>query len=282
MPETSTDRTSFGPAPPDERTTGHYLQEYVEAFVEKWDECIDWDRRAAAESDLFIRVLHEHGARCVLDVATGTGFHSIRLVEAGFDVTSADGSLHMLARAFENAKAHDYILRTIQADWRWLTRDVFSTYDAVICLGNSFPHLFTQHDRRRALAEFHAALEHDGVLVLDHRNYDAVLDRSAGAVQWYDYGGRNVEVQPVRIDDELVRIQYRLPDGSTYTLNTCPIRRDETRRLLAEAGFQTITTHENMSEGRDAPDFFIHVAEKQYRPNVAPPPESAGERITQS
>ena len=40
----------------------------------------------------------------MLDVAAGTGFHSVRLIEAGFDVVSADGSAQMLYKAFENGK----------------------------------------------------------------------------------------------------------------------------------------------------------------------------------
>ena len=72
----------------------------------------------------------------MLDVATGTGYHSVRLIEAGFEVTSADGSPTMLAKAFENAKKRGHILRTIHADWRWLNKSVHDLYDAVICLGH--------------------------------------------------------------------------------------------------------------------------------------------------
>ena len=54
--------------------------------MEKWDELIDWQSRAESEGDFFIEALKEHNAREVLDVATGTGFHSVRLIEAGFEV----------------------------------------------------------------------------------------------------------------------------------------------------------------------------------------------------
>ena len=50
----------------------------------------------------FIDILRARGKDTVLDVATGTGFHSVRLTDAGFNVTSADGSAAMLAKAFEN------------------------------------------------------------------------------------------------------------------------------------------------------------------------------------
>ncbi|MDZ7846179.1 MAG: hypothetical protein U5L96_05140 [Owenweeksia sp.] len=50
----------------------------------------------------------------------------------------------MLAKAFENARKRGQILKTIQADWRWLNRDVHSRFDALMCLGNSFTHLFSE------------------------------------------------------------------------------------------------------------------------------------------
>ena len=77
---TSADVQRFGETPESVRETDHYEQEYIEQFVDRWDRLIDWDARAEAEGDFFIRLLHEHGAKSVLDVATGTGFHSVRLL----------------------------------------------------------------------------------------------------------------------------------------------------------------------------------------------------------
>ena len=48
-------------------------------------------------------------------------------------------------------------MRTVQADWRYLNRDVHGEFDAIICLGNSFTHMFHERDRRKAmLAELEA------------------------------------------------------------------------------------------------------------------------------
>lgn len=258
---------SFGPDPVKRRDTDNYQKEYVKSFVEKWDELIDWDRRSATESDFFIRQLKEHDKQRVIDVATGTGFHSVRLIEAGFEVISVDGSAEMLATAFDNATARGHILRTIQADWRWLNRDVHLLADAVICLGNSFTHLFTERDRRKALAEFYATLRHDGILILDQRNYDAILDHGyTKSDRRYYYCGDDVEVAPEHVDDGLARFRYRFPDASEYHLNMFPLRKDYVRRLLHEVGFQKVTTYGDFQETyrESEPDFYIHVAEKYY------------------
>ncbi|MBD3671632.1 MAG: class I SAM-dependent methyltransferase [Gammaproteobacteria bacterium] len=258
---------SFGKNPTEVRDTDHYQDEYIKGFVGKWDELIDWEQRWKSEGDFFVEQLKSRGVERVLDVATGTGFHSVRLLEAGFDVVSADGSPEMLARAFENGKRHGHILRTVQADWRWLNRNIHEQFDAVMCLGNSFTHLFKEHDRRKTLAEFYATLNHDGVLILDQRNYDNILDNGFSTKHKYYYCGENVVAEPDHVDDGLARFKYSFPDGSEYFLNMYPLRKDYTRRLMHEVGFQHIETFGDFQETfkADTPDFYIHVAEKAYR-----------------
>jgi len=248
------------------RDSDVYRGEYVQTFVEKWDELIDWDARAQSEGQFFIDVLKARGKTRILDAACGTGFHSVQLIRAGFDVTSADGSAAMLAKAFDNARDHHIILRTCQADWRFLNKDLHGKYDAIICLGNSFTHLFDEQDRRRALAEFYAALKHDGILIIDTRNYDAILDSGYSTQHKYYYCGDRVTAEPEHVDDGLTRFRYAFPDGSEYRLNMFPLRKNYVRRLLTEAGFQHIRTYGDFQETyqEDDPDFFIHVASKSY------------------
>lgn len=256
----------FGDDPLSVRESDHYQAEYAQSFVEKWDDLIDWDGRANAEGEFFIETLRSLGAKKILDVATGTGFHSVQLMRAGFEVTSVDGSPTMLAKAFENAYKRGYILRTIQADWRWLNRDVHDLYDAVICLGNSFTHLHEENDRRKTLAEYYATLRHKGVLILDQRNYDALLDKHVEPSHQYYYCGEDVSATPEHVDDSLARFRYSFSDGEVFHLNMFPIRKNYVQRLMREVGFQKVTTYGDFKETyRDSePDFYIHVAEKSY------------------
>ena len=254
----------YGDDPTTDRETDHYRKEYVKTFVDKWDELIDWRARAESEGQFFIDILRARGKERILDVACGTGFHSVRLTEAGFDVTAADGSANMVAKAFQNGQERGLILKTAHADWRWLNRDINGKYDAIICLGNSFTHLHEENDRRRALAEFYAALKHDGILILDQRNYDAMLDQGFSTKHKYYYCGDQVSAEPSHVDEGLCRMVYSFPDGAQYTLNMCPIRKNYVRRLLNEAGFQRVRTYGDFQDAyaEDDPDFFIHVAEK--------------------
>ncbi len=247
-----------------QRSTDLYQEEYVHSFVRKWDDLIDWEARAASEGDFFIQLLKERGVKRVLDVATGTGFHSVQLLKAGFGVTSVDGSPEMLAQAFENARSHGFILRTVHSDWRWLGASIQTKYDAVICLGNSFTHLFSEQDRRKVLAEFYATLEHGGVLILDQRNYDGILAYGFTSKHIYYYCGDNVSAEPEYMDEGLARFCYHFPDNSEFHLNMFPLRKEYMRRLMLEVGFQHVDTYADFQETHkvEDPDFFIHVAEK--------------------
>ncbi|MBX3447371.1 MAG: class I SAM-dependent methyltransferase [Parvibaculum sp.] len=256
----------FGDDPLAMRETDNYQHEYVEPFVEKWDDLIDWDSRAESEGQFFIDILRSRGKQKILDVATGTGFNSVQLLKAGFDVTSVDGSAEMLAKAFANGRDHGFVMQAVHADWRWLNKDVHGKFDAIICLGNSFTHLFDERDRRRALAEFYAALRHDGILILDQRNYDAILDLGFKSKKKYYYCGDRVSAEPEHVDDSLARFRYTFADGAVYHLNMFPLRKSYTRKLMHEIGFQKVTTYGDFAADYkdEETDFFIHVAEKTY------------------
>lgn len=246
--------------------TDTYRDEYVEGFVDKWDDLINWDARGKGEGTFFIEELKKRGKHSVLDVATGTGYHSIKLLQHGFDVWSIDGSDEMLARAFDNGRKHGLILNTIQADWRWLNKNINGKYDAIICLGNSFTHLFSEDDRRKCLAEYYSALKHDGILIIDHRNYDGILDEGFQTRHTYYYAGDKIKAEPEHVEENLTRFRYEFPDKSVYHLNMYPLRKNYMERLLKETGFQTIETYGDFEETykTENPDFYIHIADKRY------------------
>ncbi|XP_077521983.1 glycine N-methyltransferase [Amblyomma americanum] len=134
--------------------------------------------------------LQSLGCNHVLDVACGTGIDSVLLLEEGFKVTSVDASDRMLKYALKirwnrrKEKAFDdWVIE--EANWLTLSEDLVKPakggFDAVICLGNSFSHLPDSRDapgstHRQAIANFWEMLRPGGYLVIDHRNYDHILD----------------------------------------------------------------------------------------------------------
>ena len=128
-------------------------------------------------------------------------------------------------------------------------------------------HLFSEQDRRKSLAEFYTALRHDGVLILDQRNYDGILDNGFTSKHVYYYCGDNVSAEPEYVDEGLARFRYTFPDGEAFHLNMYPLRKEYTRRLMNEVGFQQVKTYGDFQETHkvEDPDFYVHVAEKLYK-----------------
>ena len=108
------------------------------------------------------------------------------------------------------------------------------------------------------------ALRHDGILILDQRNYDEMLDHGFTSKHKYYYCGDQVTAAPEYIDEGLARFKYSFTEGCEYTLNMFPLRKGYVRRLLREARFQRIRTYGDFEESysENEADFFIHVAEK--------------------
>uniref|UniRef100_A0A8C1YYK7 Glycine N-methyltransferase n=1 Tax=Cyprinus carpio TaxID=7962 RepID=A0A8C1YYK7_CYPCA len=135
-----------------------------------------------------LSLLRKHGVQKVLDVACGTGVDSIMLVEEGFKVVSVDASDKMLKYAlkerWERRKESTFDNWVIEeANWLTLSEDVKKPgdgFDAVICLGNSFAHLpdfkGDQSDQKLALQNIASMVKPGGILIIDHRNYDYILE----------------------------------------------------------------------------------------------------------
>ena len=106
----------YGEAPLEVRDTNQYQAEYIRSFVAKWDELIDWDRRMSSEGEFFIEVLRKHGARKVLDAATGTGHKPLSRFEIAGPFTEMVLLGNLAIRASEEVKWDAKELRSTNSE----------------------------------------------------------------------------------------------------------------------------------------------------------------------
>lgn len=243
-----------------------YKREYTTEFVSRWDRLIGWNSRAEGENGFFERLLRRHDCREVADIAAGTGFHAIRLADAGFAVTASDGAETMIRQTERNAEEMGVALAGTQvADWRELDKAFGANrFDALVCLGNAFTHLFEEDGRQQALEAMRTVLRPGGMLVLDHRNYDKILDRGYSSKHRYYYVGNGVEARPAVIREDLVKFEYAYADGNTFHLSMFPLRRHYMHGLLDRSGFTGVETHGDFESSfePDEVDFFQQIAFK--------------------
>lgn len=200
-----------------------------EAFSANYDRFMDWPARLAAELPFIEEQLEAAGARRVLDAACGTGHHAIALAQAGYQVVGADLSPSMVARARANAAAARADVRFHAAGFGQLAPRIEGDFDALLCLGNSLPHVLTSDDLARALADFAASLRPGGLLLIQNRNFDAVL---AERQRWMGPQSHR-EGDTERL---FLRFYDFEPDG-TLTFNLVTLRRSG-----GEEWTQTITS----------------------------------------
>ena len=144
-------------------------------FSADYDRFVNWKERLAYEFPFIEQQLTASGARRVLDMACGTGKHTIALAQRGFDVTGADLSVGMFERARENAAAVGSEARFVVAGFGELAAKVGNGFDALLCLGNSLPHVLTADALHETLTDFAAVLRPGGLLLIQNRNFDAMM-----------------------------------------------------------------------------------------------------------
>lgn len=246
-----------------------------DAFSSDYDRFVNWQNRLAYEMPFIEQQLHNlpmpaSGVPLVLDAACGTGMHAIALAQQGYAAAGADLSPGMIGRARANAE-----LAGVQVEWEVagfgdLAR-VFGDkpgfpFDAVLCLGNSLPHALTSDELNNALSDFAACLRPEGLLLIQSRNFDAVLQKQE---RW-------MEPQPFREGDRewlFMRFYDFLPDGlidfniltfqregegswqqQIITTRLRPITQAEIINALEVAGFHSIQSFGDMTGAAFNPD----------------------------
>lgn len=132
--------------------------------------------RTDAARAMLAELRRRHPFDRVLDVACGNGMHAMMLAAMGASVTGADISEAMLDHARGRARDAGLDIRWVHGPMQDLAGQVEGPFDAILCLGNSLPHLLDSHQLTRALAGFAKLLAPGGVVVLQLLNYARVLD----------------------------------------------------------------------------------------------------------
>lgn len=234
-------------------------------FSEDYDRFVNWAGRLAYELpflELQLSRLKEvrQSPLAVLDAACGTGMHAIALAKAGYNVAGADISARMIQRARENAAAAGVEVRFEAVGFGELTRAFGeSAFDALLCLGNSLPHLLDEAALIGALQDFAACLRPSGLMLTQNRNFDAVI---AARERW-------MEPQSYRQGDQewlFLRFYDYDPDGlitfnvvslhregegawqqRTMATRLRPLRQAELVEALAKTGFNCIDCYGDMA-----------------------------------
>ncbi|MBK9122493.1 MAG: class I SAM-dependent methyltransferase [Chloroflexi bacterium] len=225
----------------------------------------DWEAQLDREGLSLRAIFRNKGVERVLDAACGAGTQSVALAKLGFDVVACDPSAGMLRKASEIAEQYG-VLEKIQferIDFLHLQEIVSGPFDAIVCKGNSLPHLLEDEEIETTLMIFHELLRPGGVLVIGMRDFAPFMeDRPQfipGFVHENDDGSEFITFDiwewhdgpPVLATQNLFIVQGSERPGYTTVKRRVryrPLSTDEVKVVLLEQGFSDITDEPDRSE----------------------------------
>ncbi len=220
--------------------------EFYQDIADRYDEMTRFRQRLSSETRVMQRWLDRYGFRTVLDAACGTGLHAIILAKLGLRVTGADISEAMLARAREHAEESGVSVRWVQSPMQELKKNIDEKFDAVLCLGNSLPHLLQKKDLYDALNNFAALLKPGGRVAIQLLNYQRILSQKQRIVGVNRFGDREYirfyDFGQDKIHFNILTIHWN-GDKNTFSLHTTllyPYRKDELKQAMFKSGFKSI------------------------------------------
>jgi SAM-dependent methyltransferase len=133
---------------------------YADAFDAASAE-MAWTDRTGPEIDRVVKILQPQGGERILDLACGSGRHSLELRRRGFSVVGVDISAELIAIARREAAAADLDAEFVLADLREL--DYKSEFDLVLNLNDgAIGYLESDEENHRAFSAIARALRAGG------------------------------------------------------------------------------------------------------------------------
>jgi len=243
-----------------------------DSFSQEYDHFVNWPNRLAFELPFLVEQIAAAIYKPVetiriLDTATGTGMHAIALAQKGYSVSGMDISEGMVTIARQNAAAlNTDVFFTTAAFGNIAERSTLIPkgkglpLDVVLCLGNSLPHVDGIDALQTALMDFSACLRPGGLLILQNRNFDSVLDKKERWIEPQSYKNENEETVFLRFYDflpdghiqfNIITLKPTLEGQWTQSImetRLFPITRDIMVQALEDAGFTRIQLFGSLSD----------------------------------
>lgn len=242
-----------------------------EELSQIYDRFVNWQERLNYEMPFIERTLaplrtSQANTLAILDVACGTGWHAIALAQRNYQVLGVDLSRAMIERARQNARQRGVSVHFIQAGFGEIATQIEKAhssiprppFDVVLCLGNSLPHALNLEALHRALEDFAACLRPAGILIIQNRNFDALLRRQERWLEPQSFHAEQEEFLFIRfydfLPDGLVSFNFitlKRQGGSAWQQQVhstllCPIQEKELRTALSATGFDQIKAYGSM------------------------------------
>ena len=194
-----------------------------------------------AHKTFFASELH---GKTILDVGAATGNLTAYLSSQGYEVTAIDLSEGLIAKAAEKGV-------TVQ-QLNMLAIDELPTFDNIVCIGNTLPHLDSKTSVQLFLQKAYRQLTQGGKLVLQLVNFQKYFAQQQG-----DYLGNLPLIENDKVkferyyylnEEGKIRFKTILDDTIKNEELLQPIFADQLTEWLTQIGFQAINLYGNFKK----------------------------------
>jgi SAM-dependent methyltransferase len=149
--------------------------DFYDEIAGNYDDITGAASRTLAAKAFVSTFLARYRVASALDVACGNGLYAIALAHAAVRVVGSDLSAAMLAQAARRAEAAGVAVQWMPAPMQDLPDKLAGPFDAVLCMGNSIPHLLSDADLEATIAGFTRLTAPGGRIVLNLLHYARLL-----------------------------------------------------------------------------------------------------------
>jgi glycine/sarcosine N-methyltransferase len=241
-------------------------EEFYDSLAPQYDAMTNFTARLGSEALILQPLVDEFNIRRAADMGCGTGLHVLALSTLGVDAAGFDISANMIREAVGHAAELALPARFTQGSFLAPELEDAEPFDAVLCLGNSLPHVPDIGALKGILAYWKRCLRSEGVIIIQLLNYLNLLrskERIVGirktgpvtTVRFYDFTEPYLTFNILTIREEGGRITHALQ--STRLL---PLTKDDLASAAIETGFSKTDWYSSLKRdlfSEDAKDLVV-------------------------
>lgn len=226
--------------------------EFYENLETHYDSMTRFKERIKTEKSVLQKWVEKYKFQSALDMACGTGLHSILLAQMGIKTTGVDISETMLNQARLHGKEFKGEVMWLLSSMEELKSNLREKHDAIFCLGNSIPHILDVPSLDKTFKNFYELLNAGGLLVIQLLNYKKIYDgknrivgihreKDTEYIRFYDFYP-DLTFNILIVTWEGNKSDYKLQSTELY-----PYRKEELDMILRKVGFEQFEYYGDMA-----------------------------------
>ena len=171
-------------------------------------------------------------------------------------VVAADASAAMLQQAKGQTGGDGTPIEWLHSPMESISQMTAGPFDAIVCLGNSLPHLLTDAQLQETLRGFRSLLAPTGIVIVQMLNYERLIDRgerivgvtrrgSTEYVRFYDFLSETVRFNILELIWQDDRCEHKL-----HQTTLRPYRASSLHDAFTAAGFEPPELYGGMDWGK--------------------------------